>query len=85
MQRKNSDQLLVSSGEEPMRYDELRALAMSIYGKRWRRPLARALGCDKRLIYFFESGERRITPAIAVGVRAESARAGLSGAALVVR
>jgi hypothetical protein len=40
---------------------QLVALAESVYGPRWRRPLARAIGRSPRLIRHLESGDRSIT------------------------
>ena len=85
MQRNHSDAPSAPLANETMTRDELRALAVSMYGQRWRRPLARALGCDKRFIQFLERGERRITPVMAAKIRAEVVLAGLSEAALLVR
>src|SRR5271168_5655527 len=49
---------------------ELAAACESVYGPWWRSALARAINRSQRLIYYYEYGERRIPPGVAVQIRA---------------
>ena len=40
-----------------------------VYGSQWRTPLAKALGFNRRMIYFYLAGERQIPEGIAVRIR----------------
>jgi len=48
---------------------ELAAAGELLFGSRWRSRLAKVLDLSDRMIRFYESGERRISPAIAARVR----------------
>jgi len=48
---------------------ELIAAGELVYGSRWRAPLAKALGLSRRMIYYYLSGERRISEHTAVRIR----------------
>jgi hypothetical protein len=40
-----------------------------LYGSQWRTPLANALGYSRRMLRYYEFGERQIPENVAVGVR----------------
>ena len=44
---------------------ELIAAGELVYGSQWRTPLAKALGVNRRLIYYYKCGERQIPRSIA--------------------
>jgi len=53
-----------------MTSEELAATGQAIFGERWIRPLARAIGCDSRSIFFVKSGERAMSAEMTAKVRA---------------
>lgn len=55
--------------DRPMSAAELVAAGELVFGSRWRTPLAKALGLSDRVIRYYQSGERRISPPIAARVR----------------
>jgi hypothetical protein len=40
-----------------------------VYGSQWRKPLAKAIGYSRRMIWYYESGERQIPENVAISVR----------------
>jgi hypothetical protein len=54
---------------QPMSAAELAAAGELLFGSMWRSRLAKVLDVSDRMIRFYESGERRISPAIAAKVR----------------
>jgi hypothetical protein len=49
---------------------ELIAAGEAIFGARWVKPLARAIGCNHRTVRFWKNGGRRIPEAAAAKIRA---------------
>ena len=49
---------------------ELVADGEAIFGARWVKPLARAIGCNHRTVRFWKNGGRRIPEAAAAKIRA---------------
>jgi len=56
--------------DRPLAPAELIAAGELVFGSRWRTPMAKALGLSDRIIRYYQSGERRIPPAIAAKIRA---------------
>jgi hypothetical protein len=48
---------------------ELIAAGELVYGSQWRKPLAEAVGYSRRMIWYYEFGERQIPENVAIRVR----------------
>ncbi len=48
---------------------ELIAAGELVYGSQWRKPLAEAVGYSRRMIWYYEFGERQIPEKVATCVR----------------
>jgi hypothetical protein len=48
---------------------ELIAAGELVYGSQWRKPLAEAVGYSRRMIWYYEFGERQIPEHVAICVR----------------
>jgi len=53
----------------PITPAEFIATGELLFGSRWRTPMAKALGLSDRIIRYYQSGERPISPAIAAKIR----------------
>jgi len=49
--------------------NELRAAGERLYGRRWHRPLAKALGVDRRTVDRWAIGQARISTATEMAIR----------------
>jgi len=61
--------LMRKKQERPVTPGEFIATGELLFGSRWRTPMAKALGLSDRIIRYYQSGERPISPAIASKVR----------------
>jgi hypothetical protein len=50
-------------------YPELIAAGELVYGSQWRKPSAEAVGYSRRMIWYYEFGERQIPEKVAVRIR----------------